>query len=86
LLFNNGLSMTFFKENNTSLLNFDKTPQTLEHFLHYIGKYYNTDDIKETFDKYDVFYNSLLKHDDKATTTIMEKLKNTMQMTLTSIN
>jgi len=86
LLFNNGLSMTFFKENNTSLLNFDKTPQTLEHFLNYIGKYYNTDDIKETFDKYDVFYNSLLKHDDKASATIMEKLKNTMQMTLTSIN
>ena len=78
--------MTFFKENNTSLLNFDKTPQTLEHFLNYIGKYYNTDDIKETFDKYDVFYNSLLKHDDKASATIMEKLKNTMQMTLTSIN
>jgi hypothetical protein len=80
LLFNNNETMRFFKDNNTSLLNFDKTPQTLASFLKLIKKYHNTDDLVHVLNQYLNFYRGL----DKTDTTI-QKLLQTTQMTINSI-
>lgn len=80
LLFNNNETMRFFKDNNTSLLNFDKTPQTLKNFLKLIKTYYNADDLVKVLKQYLNFYRGL----DKTDTTI-QKLLQTTQMTINSI-
>ena len=80
LLFNNNDTMRFFKDNNTSLLNFDKTPQTLKNFLKLIKTYHNTPEIVETLKQYLGFYRSLDKTDKS-----IEKLLQTTQMTINTI-
>jgi hypothetical protein len=80
LLFYNNSTIDFFKKNNTSLLNFDKTPQTLRNFLNLIRKYYKTDEVKKTLQKYSEYYSSLNKMDKT-----IQKLLNTTQMTLNSV-
>lgn len=80
LLFHNNDTFKFFKDNNTSLLNFDKTPQTLKNFLKLIKTYHNDRDIVNTLKKYLEFYRSL----DTSNKGI-QKLLTTMQMTVNTI-
>lgn len=80
MLFYNNDTIKFFKKNNTSLLNFDKTPQTLKHFLELITQYHNNDDLKTVLNKYNQFYQNQDKTDDS-----LKKLLNTMMMTVNSI-
>jgi len=80
LLFNNNDTIRFFKSNNTSLLNFDKTPQTLRHFLKLIEKYHNEGELIKTLNQYLRFYRSVNKESAN-----MQKLLQTTQMTINTI-
>ena len=80
LLFHNNNTIKFFKENNTSLLNFDKTPQTLRYFLELIRKYHDNDELIDVLSKYDQFYRNQNKNDDS-----LKKLLTTMMMTVNSL-
>lgn len=80
LLFNNNETMHFFKNNNTSLLNFDKTPQTLQYFLNLIKTYHNKPTLVSTLKQYIIFYSNLDKSDKS-----IQKLLLTLQMTVNSI-
>jgi hypothetical protein len=77
LLFNNNETFRFFKNNNTSLLNFDKTPPTLANFLKLIEIYHDDSKIIKLSKRYLEFYRSLDKSDKS-----IEKFVNTMQMTV----
>ena len=80
LLFYNNDTVKFFKKNNTSLLNFDKTPQTLKNFLDLIKRYHDKKEVVLVFKKYEQYYMRLNKQDDS-----LKKLLNTMMMTINSI-
>ena len=80
LLFHNNDTFQFFKQNNTSLLNFDKTPQTLKNFLKLIKRYHNDPVIVNTLKNYLEFYRGL----DTSNKDI-QKLLTTMQMTVNTI-
>ena len=80
LLFNNNETFRFFKDNNTSLLNFDKTPQTLTNFLKLIEVYHDDSKVIKLSKRYLEFYRSLDKSDKS-----IEKFVNTMQMTVNTI-
>jgi hypothetical protein len=80
LLFNNNETFRFFKDNNTSLLNFDKTPQTLTNFLKLIEVYHDDSKVIKLSKRYLEFYRSLDKSDKS-----IEKFVNTMQMTINTI-
>ena len=80
LLFYNNDTIKFFKKNNTSLLNFDKTPQTLKNFLELIKQYHNKKELVIVLKKYEQYYMSLNKNDAS-----LKKLLNTMMMTINSI-
>ena len=80
LLFYNNETVKFFKKNNTSLLNFDKTPQTLKNFLDLINRYHDKKEVVSVLKKYEQYYMRLNKQDDS-----LKKLLNTMMMTINTI-
>jgi hypothetical protein len=80
MLFNNNNTIRFFKDNNTSLLNFDNTPQTLKNFLNLIKTYHNKKEMIVVLNHYLDFYIEIDKKD-----TNIQKLLQTTQMTINSI-
>ena len=80
LLFYNNNTIKFFKKNNSSLLNFDKTPQTIERFLKLINEYHNKKAVLDIMKKYHSFYENLDKTDKS-----LNKLLNTMMMTINGV-
>ena len=80
LLFYNNDTIKFFKQNNTSLLNFDKTPQTIKRFLKLIEEFHNKKPILNVFKKYKVFYDKIDKSNPA-----FKKMLNTMMMTINGV-
>ena len=80
LLFYNNDTIKFFKQNNSSLLNFDKTPQTIKRFLNLIEEFHNKKSILNVFKKYKVFYDKIDKSNP-----VFKKMLNTMMMTINGV-
>jgi hypothetical protein len=80
LLFYNNDTIKFFKQNNSSLLNFDKTPQTIKRFLKLIEELHDKKSILNVFKKYKVFYDKIDKSNP-----VFKKMLNTMMMTINGV-
>ena len=80
LLFYNNDTIKFFKQNNASLLNFDKTPQTIKRFLKLIEEFHDEKLIVNVLKKYKVFYDKVDKSNPA-----FKKMLNTMLMTINGV-
>lgn len=80
LLFYNNETIKFFKQNNASLLNFDKTPQTIKRFLKLIEDFHDKKLIVNVLKKYKVFFDKVDKSNPA-----FKKMLNTMLMTINGV-